>query len=138
MKIHIKNLLLTAFLLLPIKSIADEWKYITADSLGEHYFNPKKVQYKKRYGTANFLLLTNEYVSGTKKLSGKSLLTEYVIYCNPDPKMFNRYKMTSYTKPWGKGKVYDSFMVGTGSWQIEDGKEVAISAFICKDGLLSI
>jgi hypothetical protein len=43
--------------------------------------------------------------------------------------------MTSYTKPWGKGKIYDSFMVGTGGWQIEDGKEVEISEFICKDKL---
>ena len=115
---------------------ASGWKYITTDVWGQHYINLNKVQYKKRYGTANFLLLTNEYVSGTQQLSGKSLITEYIVYCKPEPKIFNRYKMISYTKTWGKGKVYDSFMVGTGSWQIEDGKEVAISAFICKDGLL--
>lgn len=116
-----------------INSFAANWIYIADDALGKHYINPNKVQYKKRYGTANFLLLTNEYVSGTQQLSGKSLLTEYIVYCKPEPKIFNRYKMTSYTKPWGKGKVYDSFMVGTGGWQIEDGKEVEISEFICKD-----
>ena len=112
---------------------AAEWKYITTDSLGEHYIDPTKIKFKKRYSTANFLLLTNEHVSGTQQLSGKSLLTEYIVYCKPEPKIFNRYKMTSYTKSWGKGKVYDSFMVGTGGWQIDDGKEVEISEFICKD-----
>ena len=115
---------------------ATEWQYITSDSLGEHYINPNKVQYKKRYGTAEFLLLTNLYKDGSKELSGQSMLTQYIVYCKPDPKIFNRYKMTSYTKPWGKGKVYDSFMVGTGGWQIEDGKEVAISEYVCRNGFL--
>ena len=115
---------------------ATEWQYITSDSLGEHYINPNKVQYKKRYGTAEFLLLTNLYKDGSKELSGQSMLTQYIVYCKPDPKIFNRYKMTSYTKPWGKGKVYDSFMVGNGGWQIEDGKEVEISEYVCRNGFL--
>jgi len=85
---------------------ATEWQYITSDGLGEHYIDPTKVKFKKRYGTANFLLLTNEYVSGTQQLSGKSLLTEHIVYCKPEPKIFNRYKMTTYTKPWGKGKNF--------------------------------
>jgi len=112
---------------------ASDWVYVSDDVLGMHYINPKKIQYKKRYGTAEFLLLTNLYIDGTKKLSGESLITQYIIYCNPEPKFFNRYRMTSYTKLWGKGKVDDSFVVGTGSWRIEDGKEVEISEFICKD-----
>jgi hypothetical protein len=120
-------------LVLASPAIAANWIYVTDDTLGMHYINPKKVQYKKRYGTAEFLLLTNLYIDGTKKLSDKSLITQYIIYCNPEPKFFNRYRMTSYTKPWGKGKVYDSFMVGTGSWQIEDGKEIEISEFVCKE-----
>ena len=133
MKFQIKSLLIASFLFLSTASNAAEWKYITADSVGQHYINPNKVQYKKRYGTAEFLLLTNLYKDGSQQLSGQSMLTEYIVYCKPEPKIFNRYKMTSYTKSWGKGKVYDSFLVGTGGWQIEDGKEVQISEFICKD-----
>lgn len=131
-----KQVFCILFFLMPLSSFAVNWVHVTDDTLGMHYINPNKIRYKKRYGIANFLLLTNEYVNGTQQLSGKSLTTQYVVYCNPKPKMFNRYRMTSYTKSWGSGEAYDSFMVGTGSWQIEDGKEVEISEFICKDSRL--
>jgi hypothetical protein len=53
-------------LLLSLPASAANWIYITDDTLGMHYINPNKVQYKKRYGTAEFLLLTNLYISGSK------------------------------------------------------------------------
>lgn len=128
-----KQVFCAVLFLMPLSLYASKWIYVTDDISGMNYINPSNVRYNNRYESAKFLLLTNEYVAGTKNLSGTSLITDYEIYCNPSPKLFNRYKITTYTKPWGKGKISDSFRPGTGDWQIEISKEVEISEFICKD-----
>ena len=127
-----KQVFCTVLFLMPLSLYASSWIYIADDILGMHYILPSNVRYNNRYESAKFLLLTNEYEAGTRKLSGTSLMTEYVIYCNPEPKLFNRYKITSYTQPWGKGKISDSFRLSTGDWQVEEPKEIELAKLVCK------
>lgn len=136
------KLFVSLIIFLSTNCFAADWQYVTSDVTGMHYINPSKIKYQNEFGIANFVLLTNDYESGTQNLSGKSTLTQYILYCKANPevfegrKLFDRRKMTSYTKLWGKGRASGSLIVATGSWVIEDGKEVEISEFVCKNGRL--
>jgi hypothetical protein len=136
---RLENILRKSYYLTPIlftfspTTFAMNWTEVAKDAQGIHYIDISKINYEERYETAHFKLLTNEYVNNSTKLGNTSLITEYVVYCHPQPRSYNRYKMISYQKLWGKGKVTDSFTMSKGAWNIEDAKEIAISELVCKE-----
>jgi|APCry1669193181_1035450.scaffolds.fasta_scaffold202249_1 hypothetical protein len=110
-----------------------EMDLVATDTLGEHYIDPNQVHYNKKRSEVHFYVVTNEFLSGTQKLKGTSLKTQYVIYCNPTPRNFNRRRMTSFSKLWAKGKVTDSFIITTGDWTVEEPRELLISEYVCEE-----
>lgn len=123
-------LLLTA---VSLPSFAHTWIEVTKDHQGIHYIDLRQLKYEERYHTASFKLLTNEFIPNTNRLANTSLLTDYIIYCFPQPRVFNRYKILTFGKPWAKGKLLESFNVNISSLNIDEGKEVEISELVCKE-----
>jgi hypothetical protein len=109
------------------------WELIAKDFQGEHYIDWKQLKYEERYHTATFKLLTNEYIPNTNRPANTSFITDYIIYCFPQPRVFNRYKILTFGKPWAKGKLLESFNVNISSLNIDEGKEVEISELVCKE-----
>ena len=106
---------------------------MATDPQGEHYIDPDKVHYNDIETVAYFYLITNEFIPGTQNLKGTSFTTQYVIYCHPSPRMYERWRIRSFSKLWGKGKRTDSFTLHSGSWNIEEPKELLISEYVCKE-----
>lgn len=112
---------------------ADQWTEITRDQQGIHYIDLRQLKYEERYHTATFKLLTNEFIPNTNRLANTSLMTDYIIYCFAQPRMFSRYKILSFKQPWGKGKLFESINVNISSLNIDEGKEVEIAELVCKE-----
>ena len=105
---------------------AREWTLVATDAQGEHYVELRRVKYEERYHTVRFKLLTNEAAQ-------TSIITDYLVYCHPHPRMYYRSRIVSYKQLWGKGKPTDSFRPSSGAWNVEDGKEVEIAELMCRE-----
>ena len=120
-------------LLACMNASAREWTLVATDSWGEHYVDLRRVKYEERYHTVRFKLLTNEFAEGPQRWTHTSIVTDYLIYCHPHPRMYYRSRIVSYKQMWAKGRPTDSFRPNGGTLNVEDGKEVEIAELMCKE-----
>lgn len=133
LNVFVKFLLIPLILLSTTNgAFAVNWHLVLSDNSGYHYLDIDSLKYEPSKEIATFKVLTNEkkWKSTHRSLS---TLTSYIMYCHPNPRLYNRIKINSYSKEWGKGKVMDTLSPHLGDWQVEEDKELKISILVCKE-----